>query len=93
MVKCQPLPMSDHTSNNETVGYDVRNDNESSDQCYPVRLPIINTGFSAEGFGPDAPKLSQGARSSTLQHQPTGLDHSHSGACPRAPTFQGHFAL
>jgi len=93
MVKCQPLPMSDHASNDETVGYDVRNDNKSSDQCYPVRFPIIDTCFSAEGLCPDAPKLSQGVRSSTLQHQPRYLDRSHSGACPHAPTFQVHFAL
>jgi hypothetical protein len=85
--------MSDHASNDETVGYDVRNDNKSSDQCYPVRLPIIDTFFSAEGFGPDAPELSQGACSNTLQHQPRYPDRSHSDACPRAPTFRGHFAL
>jgi hypothetical protein len=85
--------MSDHASNDETVGYNVRNDNKSSDQCYPVRLSIIDTFFSAEGFGPDAPELSQGACSSTPQHQPMYPDRSHFGAYPHVPTFQGHFAL
>jgi hypothetical protein len=56
--------VSDHASYDETVGYDVRNDNERADQSYPIRLYIIATFFSAEGFSPNAPELSQDAHSS-----------------------------